>query len=102
MGTGADARLLINKALKSNKSEIMQLKKTLGAGLRPMLGFYNGYYVLDMAKALDRLCLVKLLEASSTRGFMRRRNTILPMGRVAVSYYIDTYIQIYIERYIHT
>lgn len=63
----SDARLLVNKALKNNRDEMFKLKQTLGVAIRPLLGLYNGYYELDLSVKLDRLCLMRLLEVSSSK-----------------------------------
>lgn len=83
LGSAQDARMLVSKALKGNKTDMMQLRRTLGSAVRPMLGIVNGYFSLDLSKSLDRLCLVRLLEASKTRAHVRARASKLPMGRVA-------------------
>lgn len=61
-----DARALVLSALQNDRNDMLRLKKEMGAVLRPILGLSNGYYVLDMAKEMDRLCLKKLLEVSGT------------------------------------
>eukprot|EP01035_Chromulina_nebulosa_P020409 gene20409-26486_t len=39
-------------------------KKAMGMSYNPLLGMYNGYYVLDLSKPTDRQCLHKLFEES--------------------------------------
>ena len=44
--------------------ELARVKKIFGYALKPILGMPNGYYVLDLAKEKDRLCMSLLLEQS--------------------------------------
>ena len=83
LGNPADARMLVSKALDGNKTEMLQLRRKLGTAVRPVLGIVNGYFVLDLSKSLDRLCLVRLIEISKTRANVRTRTTKIPGGRVA-------------------
>ena len=80
-----DARMLVSKCLNQNKTEMFQLRKALGSAIRPILGTINGYYVLDMSKDFDRVCLVRLIEISRTKESTRSSSSKLPMGRVADS-----------------
>jgi len=72
LSNAGDARLLVTKVLKNDRQDMMALKQTLGVAIRPLLGMCNGYYELDMSIALDRLCLMRLLEMSSSRATMLR------------------------------
>lgn len=76
-----DARLLVTKALKGDRMEMMKLRQALGAALRPLLGLCNGYYVLDLSKPLERLCLMRLLEVSTTRADRLRQACKVPINR---------------------
>jgi hypothetical protein len=61
---------------------MLRLKRDFGASLRPILGNPNGYYVLDLSKEMDRMCLEKLLEISTTAGNKRMENSKIGYGRV--------------------
>jgi hypothetical protein len=76
----ADARLLVVKVLKNDRTEMLTLKQTLGVAIRPLLGAMNGYYQLDLSVALDRLCLMRLLEQSAARNVHLRRIKKSPLG----------------------
>jgi Ca2+-binding EF-hand superfamily protein len=62
----SEARHLMSKITKDDRVKISQVKRKVGVALKPILGMYNGYYVLDLKKELDRLCLSLLLEQSSS------------------------------------
>ncbi|RYH14422.1 hypothetical protein EON65_33645 [archaeon] len=49
-----DTRHLIQSLLEDNRTDMMRLKRDMGAALRPILGQPNGYYVLDLNKEIDR------------------------------------------------
>jgi hypothetical protein len=71
----SEARHLMSKITKDDRVKISQVKRKVGVALKPILGMYNGYYVLDMKKELDRLCLSLLLEQSgSVNNKMRARD----------------------------
>lgn len=72
LSNASDARLLVTKVLKNDRQEMLALKQTLGVAVRPLLGMCNGFYELDMSIALDRLCLMRLLEMSSNRAILLR------------------------------
>lgn len=73
-----EAHLLVAKALRSDRMELLKLKQSLGAALRPLLGTCNGYYILDLSHVLDRLCLMRLLEISATRADSIRADSKIP------------------------
>ena len=79
LAQSGDARLLVTKVLKNDRQEMMTLKQTLGVAVRPLLGMANGYYTLDMSVALDRLCLMRLLEMSNSRGVLLRSTNKNPL-----------------------
>lgn len=39
-----------------------RVKKLVGYALKPILGMPDGYYLLDLSKEKDRVCLALLLE----------------------------------------
>ena len=77
-----DARNLITSLLENDRTEMLRLKRDFGAALRPILGNPNGYYILDLAKEMDRMCLERLLEISTTTGNKRMEESKLGYGRV--------------------
>lgn len=82
MNDADDARNLITSLLENDRTEMMRLKRDFGASLRPILGNPNGYYILDLAKEMDRMCLERLLELSTTAGNKRMDNSKIGYGRV--------------------
>jgi hypothetical protein len=76
-----DARLLILTTIGNDRQEMLRLKRDMGAALRPILGNCNGYYVLDLSKEMDRMCVVRLLEISATFGEKRGMNCKLGINR---------------------
>ena len=74
----ADARILVQKALGGDRLELMKLRQALGAVLRPLLGMCSGYYMLDLSQPLDRLCLLRLMEISTTRSDQLRSACLVP------------------------
>ena len=76
----SDARMLVQKVLKNDRTEMLNLRQTLGVAIRPLLGSMNGHYQLDLSIALDRLCLMRLLEQSASRNMMIRRMKKPPLA----------------------
>jgi hypothetical protein len=76
-----DARNLITSLLENDRTEMLRLKRDFGASLRPIMGNPNGYYILDLAKEMDRMCLEKLLEISTTAGNKRMEASKIGYGR---------------------
>ncbi len=72
-----DARQFINNALGGNRIEMLKLKRAMGFALKPILGHPNGYYILDMTKSMDRICLNKLIEISKHVNTTRKSKCIL-------------------------
>ena len=62
----SEARHLMSKITKDDRVKISQVKRKVGVALKPILGMVNGYYILDLKKELDRLCLSLLLEQSES------------------------------------
>lgn len=73
MENGQDARRLCEHLLKGDNATRRQLKQCLGQLLRPVLGNYNGYYVLDMKKSLHRQVVSRLLTHSMTTNAVRQK-----------------------------
>jgi hypothetical protein len=58
---------VVQKALEDDKVELNRVKKIVGLALKPILGMPDGYYILDLSKEKDRVCLSLLLEQSEYR-----------------------------------
>jgi Ca2+-binding EF-hand superfamily protein len=73
---------LISKVTNDNYLELQRIKLTFGVSLKPLLGLYNGYYILDLSKEIHRICLVRLLEQSENFNARRKRESIIKIGKV--------------------
>ena len=82
MNSCTDASSLVASTLDGNRSDMMRLKLEVGNVLRPLLGFYNGYFILDLSLSTDRECLTKLIEISSTYAEKRKNASLFGYGRV--------------------
>jgi hypothetical protein len=71
MNDSIDARELITRTTKNDKTNIFQLKQELGISLlRPIIGLPDGFFVLDLAHESSRLALTRLLEISQTHAHL--------------------------------
>ena len=77
-----DTRHLIMSLLGGSRTDLLRLKKEFGVALRPILGNPNGYYILNMTKPIDRICIERLLEISMTNASRRAEASKLAPGRV--------------------
>jgi hypothetical protein len=77
-----DAQHFLLSIIDGNRQDMLRLKKDLGAALRPLIGNPNGYYVLDLTKEMDRLCLERLIELSATDAVNRCEASKIAYGRV--------------------
>lgn len=57
-----EARILVSRVTHEDPVEIEFVRQKLGNALPPIFGLPCGYYSMDLAKAVDRICLVKLFE----------------------------------------
>ena len=57
-----EARILVSRVTNEDPVETEFVKQKLGNALRPIFGLPCGFYALDLSKAVDRICLVKLFE----------------------------------------
>ncbi len=80
MNDSEDARNLIFAILDGDRTAMLRLKRDLGLALKAILGNANGYYLLDLSKEMDRLCVEKLLEISMTRAYKRMERSKLGYG----------------------
>lgn len=78
----SEARQLMSKVTDDDRLEVNIIKKAFGLAYRPMFGSFNGYYILDLSKETDRMCLTKLIEVSGTVNNIRSLNSIIGYGRV--------------------
>eukprot|EP01038_Epipyxis_sp_PR26KG_P006330 gene6330-8716_t len=76
-----EAMQLVSKVTQDDRLEINRLKKAFGVALRPIFGSFNGYYMLDLSKELDRVCLVRLIEQSETSNNRRALKSIHKFGK---------------------
>lgn len=76
-----DAQHFLTSVIGGNRADMLRLKKDFGAAMRPLLGNPNGYYVLDMSKEMDRMCLERLLEISATDAANRQEASKIGHGR---------------------
>jgi hypothetical protein len=81
MNDSEDARNLIFAILDGDRTAMLRLKRDLGLALKAILGNANGYYLLDLSKEMDRLCVDKLLEISMTKAYKRMERSKLGYGR---------------------
>jgi hypothetical protein len=78
------ARQLVAEVIGSDKYMLHQLFQVMGNALRPILGYYSGYYELDLSRENDRTCLALLLGLSKDVGETRqhRYENIFGLGKV--------------------
>ena len=72
MATTLDANTLVKIHLGNESKANRHLKKALGWSYHPLLGMFNGYYILDLVKESDRVCLHKLIEQSMINQTLRK------------------------------
>ena len=65
-----------------NRADILQLKRKMKYALKPIIGEPNGYYMLDLADDMDRLCITRLLEISRTTARNKMEKSKLGYGLV--------------------
>jgi Ran GTPase-activating protein (RanGAP) involved in mRNA processing and transport len=68
-----EAKKLIKKVTNNNIQEIQRIKEALGQAVKPILGMPCGYYYLDLADPVSRICLAQLFEHSHTLGRRRQQ-----------------------------
>ncbi len=66
-----EARMLVKKVTDNDVLEVQRIKGALGQSIKPIWGMPNGYYNLDLAKDMDRICLSMLFEHSHTLASVR-------------------------------
>lgn len=59
-----EARGIVEEIIADNEAEMSKLKKLVGSAIKPILGFYDGFYDLDMGRETDRICVIQLLNRS--------------------------------------
>jgi hypothetical protein len=80
--TSDEARTLIFRVTNNDRVELSRVKLSMGSALKPILGMPNGYYILDLSKDTDRICLSRLLEFSNTYRFHGMSKSKLGFGIV--------------------
>jgi hypothetical protein len=80
-----NARQLVNKMLRKNRTETLYLKRAIGYAIKPILGCPDGFYRLDLSDEMDRFCITKLIEISSTIAEDRKKKGLIPslLGNVS-------------------
>jgi hypothetical protein len=68
----------LNRTLKENKEDWIALKSELGSAMKPLLGYPNGYYELDLSKENEKFCLLRLCEISETQ--KEKRSALSKLG----------------------
>lgn len=80
MSSAKDAKQLMLTSL-TDIGSLNRLRKLMGSCLNPMIGQYNGYYMLDLSKAEDKVCMTKLLEQNQKQSELRMDASLLGRGR---------------------
>ena len=75
-----EAQRFIFRAIGNDRSDLALLKRELGDAIKPILGYPNGYYALDLEKDINRQCLLRLCEISETQGIKRMGMSKLGYG----------------------
>ena len=82
MNDFTDAYNLVMSTIDGDRNEMLRLKKEMGMCMRVIMGNLNGYYVLDLASEMDRICMEKLIELSATYNQTRQEISKIGPGRV--------------------
>ena len=71
-----EARLFLQQTIHNDPIVLRCLRQTMGSHLlNSILGHFNGWYMLDLSREQDRICLGKLLEQNqSTMEFMMSKS----------------------------
>lgn len=77
-----DAKKLVMKITKGDKTQVNMLRSAMGGAFRPFLGIINGYYELDLKHEMDRIALSRLLEQSQNDTVRRMAASPLQPGQV--------------------
>jgi hypothetical protein len=78
-----DAQAVVKAITNGDRTALMKLKREVGDSLRPILGAPNGYYQLDLTDDMDRFCLTRLIEISSTNAKKRKEaNSFYPNTQI--------------------
>lgn len=78
----ADAKKLVMKVTKGDKTQINMLKNAMGGAYKPFLGIINGYYELDLKKEMDQIAMSRLLEQSQMDQTWRMACSPLSMAQI--------------------
>jgi hypothetical protein len=81
-----EARLFIARVTKNNRVEQSRVKIAMGNALWPIIGLPNGFYMLDLGRDTDRICLSRLLELSNTSRFRNMAASKLGHGKIYIYY----------------
>jgi hypothetical protein len=72
MMTIIEAQQLLKIGIKTEFKLLRELKRNLGSTLNLLLGYYTGYYRLDLLKEKDSKCFFMLLQRSASLSHIRR------------------------------
>ena len=70
------ARKLFNIVTRNNRSTILQTKLLLGKAFWPLLGYYDGFYTLDMSQKNDRLTMSILIKQACKYNALRKEKKL--------------------------
>lgn len=59
-----EARGVVDELIGDDDVEMNKLTSLIGSAIKPILGFYDGFYDLDLARETDRVCVLQLLNRS--------------------------------------
>jgi hypothetical protein len=76
MMTVIEAQQLLKIGIKTEFKLLRELKRVLGATFNPMLGYFTGYYRLDLLKENDRRCFFMLLQRSASLYQLREKKQL--------------------------
>ena len=97
MQDSAESLKFLNKTLKDNKEDWKALKGELGLAIKPLLGYANGYYELDLANDMDKFCFLRLCEISETQKEKRGAMSKLGPGNIDIFICLSPYLHFVIH-----
>lgn len=76
----AESLRFLGRTIKDDPSDWANLKRELGPAVKPILGYPNGYYELDLSEEVHRFCFMRLCEISETIKENRSKRSKLGPG----------------------
>jgi hypothetical protein len=80
MSNVEESRELVDRVLCKDRTQYGILKTMLGFGLKPIFGFPDGYYNLDLSVESARVCLGRLFEISHEKTSIVSQNSPIRPG----------------------